>query len=155
MTLDSGECSPPTVLGHFLITSVLTDKNSKALGTESRPTSLGCRVSSGPLEQPAIDSLTCFSKQHNISATERLGLRARPRWPIGRCYMHKPLRFPFVWVLIFFLVVPTAQAAGDKNDPAAVSQLIAEGDRLVAKKQFEKAMEAFKKADKVSNHTCA
>ncbi len=69
--------------------------------------------------------------------------------------MHKSLPFPFVWVLILFLVVPTAQAAGDKNDPAAVSQLMAEGDRLVAKKQFEKAMEAFKKADKVSNHTCA
>lgn len=56
-------------------------------------------------------------------------------------------------VLLYCAVSPRHAAAN--KDAASAAQLIAEGDKLVERKQFEKAMEAYKKADKVSNHTCA
>ena len=59
-------------------------------------------------------------------------------------------------LLVFvFLIAPASRVEADKNDDASVTQLIAEGDKLFAKKQFEKAMEAYRKADKDSHHTCA
>ncbi|HXO06031.1 MAG TPA: redoxin family protein [Candidatus Sulfotelmatobacter sp.] len=68
--------------------------------------------------------------------------------------MRKLSRFSAVLVLIVSSNVPGARAAGDK-DATSVAQLLAEGDRLFAKKQFEKAMDAYKRADKDSHHTCA
>jgi len=57
-------------------------------------------------------------------------------------------------MVLLYCAVSPGHAAANK-DAASAAQLIAEGDKLVERKQFEKAMEAYKKADKVSNHTCA
>ena len=69
--------------------------------------------------------------------------------------MRKLTLFSAALILIPFLIVPAGRAAGDKDDAASVAPLIAQGDQFLAKKQFEKAMEAYKKADKNSHHTCA
>lgn len=69
--------------------------------------------------------------------------------------MRKLLVFSAVLTFLFFCIGPAARAAGDKVDSASTAQLITQGDQLFAKKQFEKAMEAYRKADKDSHHTCA
>lgn len=68
--------------------------------------------------------------------------------------MRRLLLFSALPALIFFCVLTGTLAANDK-DAASVAPLLAEGDKLFAKKQFEKAMEAYRKADKDSHHTCA
>lgn len=68
--------------------------------------------------------------------------------------MSKLLLFSAALVLIVSVVVPGIRADSDK-DVASVAQLIAEGDHLFAKKQFEKALEVYRKADKDSHHACA
>ena len=69
--------------------------------------------------------------------------------------MRKLALFSAALVLIPLFLVTGGRAAGDKDDAATVAPLIALGDQFLAKKQFEKAMEAYKKADKDSHHTRA
>ncbi len=69
--------------------------------------------------------------------------------------MRKLTLFSAALILISFFILHTGRAAGDKDDAASVAPLIAQGDQFFEKKQFEKAMERYKKADKDSHHDCA
>jgi|SRR5271156_3920385 len=68
--------------------------------------------------------------------------------------MRKAFLFFAVLILALSFVVHSSRAENDK-DAASTAQLIAAGDQLFAKKQFEKAMEAYRKADRDSHHSCA
>jgi thiol-disulfide isomerase/thioredoxin/Tfp pilus assembly protein PilF len=68
--------------------------------------------------------------------------------------MRKVFLFFVVLISALSFVVHSSRAENDK-DAATTAQLIAAGDQLFAKKQFEKAMEAYRKADKDSHHSCA
>lgn len=68
--------------------------------------------------------------------------------------MRKLTLFSAALILISCFILHTGRAAGDKDDAASVAPLIAQGDQFFEKKQFEKAMERYKKADKDSHHDC-
>jgi peroxiredoxin len=68
--------------------------------------------------------------------------------------MGKLSSFSTVLVFAFLFVIPAGRAASDK-DADSVTQLIAEGDHFFTQKHFDKAMDAYRKADKDSRHTCA
>lgn len=48
-----------------------------------------------------------------------------------------------------------ARPGDEKDNAAAVSQAMAQGDAFVAQKKFDKALDAYRKADKLSHHSCA
>jgi thiol-disulfide isomerase/thioredoxin len=47
------------------------------------------------------------------------------------------------------------QATGGEQNTLEVSQALAQGDAFTAQKQYDKALEAYHHADKLSHHTCA
>src|SRR5271168_4479687 len=47
------------------------------------------------------------------------------------------------------------QATGGEQNALEVSQALAQGDAFMAEKQYDKALEAYHHADKLSHHTCA
>ena len=60
-----------------------------------------------------------------------------------------------VLVLALLLLAPTLQGADESADSPAVTQAIMRGDNLLARKQFKEALEAYRRADKLSHHHCA
>jgi thiol-disulfide isomerase/thioredoxin len=67
------------------------------------------------------------------------------------------LRLSTVLFLVFFVFFPVRPAAA-KTEPAdspEVAQMVAQGDLFAAKKQFDKALDAYRKADKLAKHACA
>ena len=65
--------------------------------------------------------------------------------------MHKRVLF----LLVVFAATPFAYAGTKQESSDAVAQALAQGDAFFAKRNFEKAREAYLKADKLSHHACA
>jgi cytochrome c biogenesis protein CcmG/thiol:disulfide interchange protein DsbE len=57
--------------------------------------------------------------------------------------------------LVILVIAPIARAEDKPQDSPAVTEAIAQGDALFAHKQYPKAMDAYRKADKLSKHNCA
>jgi len=59
--------------------------------------------------------------------------------------------------LVFFIlsIARPARAATEPADSPEVAQMVAQGDALSAEKHFDKALDAYRKADKLTKHTCA
>jgi peroxiredoxin len=61
----------------------------------------------------------------------------------------------FALILTALLLVPAIRGAEEPANSAAVTQALMQGDDFLAKKQFRKALEAYRTADKLSHHECA
>jgi thiol-disulfide isomerase/thioredoxin len=60
-----------------------------------------------------------------------------------------------ILLLAMLLLAPTARGADESANSAAVTQAIMRGDDFLARKQFREALEAYRRADKLSHHNCA
>ncbi len=60
-------------------------------------------------------------------------------------------RYARLFLLTLFVLLPAA--AQDASDP--VTQALAQGDLYQSKRKYELAMEAYRRADKLSHHSCA
>jgi thiol-disulfide isomerase/thioredoxin/Tfp pilus assembly protein PilF len=70
--------------------------------------------------------------------------------------MHRGVLFLLEsFLLAVFAAAPFACAGAPQENSDAVAQALAQGDAFFARRNFEKAREAYLKADKLSRHSCA
>jgi thiol-disulfide isomerase/thioredoxin len=58
-------------------------------------------------------------------------------------------------VLLIFVAARTSRAETEPADSSELAQLVAQGDALAAEKHLDKALDAYRKADKFAKHACA